>query len=79
MAVDSLAAFFSLTQAEYATTGNFKQKVAAEGSMMARIRVNSSAGATVTIPLSFTLWMDKSHLTDKEEVAYLGSLGPNNM
>ena len=40
MSTDAAAAFFSLTQAEYAA-GNFKQKVA-EGSMTARIRVACS-------------------------------------
>lgn len=51
MATDASAAFFSLTQAEYAA-GNFKQKVA-EGSMTARVRVGAGVDnvAGVRLPV----------------------------
>jgi V-type H+-transporting ATPase subunit D len=51
MSTDAAAAFFSMTQAEYAA-GNFKRKVA-EGSMTARIRVGAGVDnvAGVKIPV----------------------------
>lgn len=70
MAGDSSAAFFSLTQAEYAA-GNFKQKVA-EGTMTARIRIGSGIDNVAGVKLPVFTKYDTGAIADNQSLGLVG-------
>ncbi len=70
MAVDSSAAFFSLTQAEYAA-GNFRQKVA-EGSMTARIRVGAGVDNVAGVRLPIFSKYETGAAADNQSLGLVG-------
>jgi V-type H+-transporting ATPase subunit D len=70
MATDASAAFFSLTQAEYAA-GNFKQKVA-EGSMQARIRVGAGVDNVAGVKLPVFSKYDTGVVADNTSLGLVG-------
>ena len=70
MASDSAAAFFSLTQAEYAA-GNFKRKVA-EGSMTARVRVGPGIDNVAGVKLPVFTKYDTGAVADNQSLGLVG-------
>jgi V-type H+-transporting ATPase subunit D len=70
MAVDASAAFFSLTQAEYAA-GNFKQKVS-EGSMTARIRVGAGVDNVAGVKLPVFSKYETGASADNQSLGLVG-------
>lgn len=70
MATDSAAAFFSLTQAEYAA-GNFKRKVA-EGSMTARIRVGPGIDNVAGVKLPVFTKFETGAIADNQSLGLVG-------
>jgi V-type H+-transporting ATPase subunit D len=70
MATDAAAAFFSLTQAEYAA-GNFKQKVA-EGSMSARIRVGAGINNVAGVKLPVFSKYETGAVADNQSLGLVG-------
>mmetsp|Transcript_88834 Transcript_88834/g.133163 ORF Transcript_88834/g.133163 Transcript_88834/m.133163 type:complete len:246 (-) Transcript_88834:208-945(-) len=70
MASDASAAFFSMTQAEYAA-GNFKQKVA-EGSMSARIRVGAGVDNVAGVKLPVFSKYDTGAAADNQSLGLVG-------
>ena len=70
MAQDSSAAFFSLTQAEYAA-GNFKQKVA-EGSMTARVRVGAGVDNVAGVKLPVFSKYETGIAADNQSLGLVG-------
>jgi V-type H+-transporting ATPase subunit D len=70
MASDASAAFFSMTQAEYAA-GNFKQKVA-EGSMSARIRIGAGINNVAGVKLPIFSKYDTGAVADNQSLGLVG-------
>lgn len=70
MAGDASAAFFSLTQAEYAA-GNFKQKVA-EGSMTARVRVGAGVDNVAGVKLPVFTKYETGAVADNQSLGLVG-------
>ena len=70
MAGDASAAFFSLTQAEYAA-GNFKQKVS-EGSMTARIRVGAGVDNVAGVKLPVFSKYETGAAADNQSLGLVG-------
>lgn len=70
MAGDASAAFFSLTQAEYAA-GNFKQKVA-EGGMSARIRVGAGVDNVAGVKLPVFTKYETGVAADNQSLGLVG-------
>jgi V-type H+-transporting ATPase subunit D len=70
MATDGSAAFFSLTQAEYAA-GNFKQKVA-EGSMTARLRVGAGVDNVAGVRLPVFSKYETGAQADNQSLGLVG-------
>ena len=70
MATDAAAAYFSLTQAEYAA-GNFKQKVA-EGSMTARVRVGAGVDNVAGVKLPVFTKYDTGVAADNQSLGLVG-------
>ncbi|KAL7578307.1 hypothetical protein ACA910_012718 [Epithemia clementina (nom. ined.)] len=70
MAADASAAFFSLTQAEYAA-GNFKKKVA-EGSMTARIRVGAGVDNVAGVKLPVFTKYETGAVADNQSLGLVG-------
>jgi V-type H+-transporting ATPase subunit D len=70
MAGDAAAAFFSLTQAEYAA-GNFKRKVA-EGSMTARVRVGAGVDNVAGVKLPVFSKYDTGAVADNQSLGLVG-------
>ena len=70
MSSDASAAFFSLTQAEYAA-GNFKQKVA-EGSMTARVRVGAGVDNVAGVRLPVFTKYDTGAAADNQSLGLAG-------
>ena len=70
MATDAAAAYFSLTQAEYAA-GNFKQKVA-EGSMTARVRVGAGVDNVAGVKLPVFTKYDTGAAADNQSLGLVG-------
>jgi V-type H+-transporting ATPase subunit D len=70
MATDSSAAFFSLTQAEYAA-GNFKRKVA-EGSMTARVRIGPGIDNVAGVKLPVFTKYDTGAAADNQSLGLVG-------
>ena len=70
MATDASAAFFSMTQAEYAA-GNFKQKVA-EGSMSARLRVGAGVDNVAGVKLPVFSKYDTGAVADNQSLGLVG-------
>eukprot|EP00980_Cylindrotheca_fusiformis_P026182 scaffold15497_cov117-Cylindrotheca_fusiformis.AAC.9 len=70
MSADASAAFFSLTQAEYAA-GNFKQKVS-EGSMTARIRVGAGVDNVAGVKLPVFTKYETGASTDNQSLGLVG-------
>lgn len=70
MAGDASAAFFSMTQAEYAA-GNFKQKVA-EGSMTARIRVGAGVDNVAGVKLPVFTKYETGAVADNQSLGLVG-------
>jgi V-type H+-transporting ATPase subunit D len=70
MASDSSAAFFSLTQAEYAA-GNFKRKVA-EGSLTARVRVGAGVDNVAGVKLPVFSKFDTGAVADNQSLGLVG-------
>lgn len=70
MAGDASAAFFSLTQAEYAA-GNFKQKVS-EGSMTARIRVGAGVDNVAGVKLPVFTKYETGASADNQSLGLVG-------
>jgi len=70
MANDSSAAFFSLTQAEYAA-GNFKQKVA-EGAMTARVRVGAGVDNVAGVKLPVFTKYETGAAADNQSLGLVG-------
>jgi V-type H+-transporting ATPase subunit D len=70
MATDASAAYFSLTQAEYAA-GNFKQKVA-EGSMSARVRVGAGVDNVAGVKLPVFTKYETGAAADNQSLGLVG-------
>lgn len=70
MATDASAAFFSLTQAEYAA-GNFKRKVA-EGSLTARIRVGAGVDNVAGVKLPVFTKYETGAAADNQSLGLVG-------
>jgi len=70
MATDASAAFFSLTQAEYAA-GNFKQKVA-EGSLTARVRVGAGVDNVAGVKLPVFTKYETGAVADNQSLGLAG-------
>lgn len=70
MAGDAAAAFFSLTQAEYAA-GNFKKKVA-EGSMTARVRVGAGVDNVAGVKLPVFTKYETGAVADNQSLGLVG-------
>mmetsp|Transcript_11611 Transcript_11611/g.27921 ORF Transcript_11611/g.27921 Transcript_11611/m.27921 type:complete len:194 (-) Transcript_11611:86-667(-) len=70
MAGDASAAYFSLTQAEYAA-GNFKQKVS-EGSMTARIRVGAGVDNVAGVKLPVFSKYETGASADNQSLGLVG-------
>jgi len=70
MAGDASAAYFSLTQAEYAA-GNFKQKVS-EGSMSARIRVGAGVDNVAGVKLPVFTKYETGATADNQSLGLVG-------
>lgn len=70
MATDAAAAYFSLTQAEYAA-GNFKQKVA-EGSMTARVRVGAGVDNVAGVKLPVFTKYETGAAADNQSLGLVG-------
>lgn len=70
MATDASAAYFSLTQAEYAA-GNFKQKVA-EGSMTARVRVGAGVDNVAGVKLPVFSKYETGAAADNQSLGLVG-------
>lgn len=70
MSGDASAAFFSLTQAEYAA-GNFKQKVS-EGSMTARIRVGAGVDNVAGVKLPVFTKYETGASADNQSLGLVG-------
>lgn len=70
MAGDAAAAFFSLTQAEYAA-GNFKRKVA-EGAMTARIRVGAGVDNVAGVKLPVFTKYDTGASAENQSLGLVG-------
>ena len=70
MAGDAAAAYFSLTQAEYAA-GNFKKKVA-EGSMTARIRVGAGVDNVAGVKLPVFSKFETGAAADNQSLGLVG-------
>ena len=70
MATDAAAAYFSLTQAEYAA-GNFKQKVA-EGSMSARVRVGAGINNVAGVKLPVFTKYETGAVADNQSLGLVG-------
>lgn len=70
MSTDSAAAFFSLTQAEYAA-GNFKRKVA-EGSLTARLRVGTGMDNVAGVKLPVFAKYDTGAVADNQSLGLVG-------
>ena len=70
MAGDASAAFFSMTQAEYAA-GNFKQKVA-EGSMTARVRVGAGVDNVAGVKLPVFTKYETGAAADNQSLGLVG-------
>ena len=70
MAADAAAAYFSLTQAEYAA-GNFKQKVA-EGSMTARVRVGAGVDNVAGVKLPVFTKFETGAAADNQSLGLVG-------
>jgi V-type H+-transporting ATPase subunit D len=70
MAGDAAAAFFSMTQAEYAA-GNFKRKVA-EGSMTARLRVGSGIDNVAGVKLPIFSKYETGAVADNQSLGLVG-------
>jgi len=70
MADDASAAYFSLTQAEYAA-GNFKQKVS-EGSMTARIRVGAGVDNVAGVKLPVFTKYETGATADNQSLGLVG-------
>lgn len=70
MAGDAAAAFFSLTQAEYAA-GNFKRKVA-EGGMTARIRVGAGVDNVAGVKLPVFTKYDTGASAENQSLGLVG-------
>jgi len=70
MAGDASAAYFSLTQAEYAA-GNFKQKVS-EGSMTARIRVGAGVDNVAGVKLPVFTKYETGASADNQSLGLVG-------
>jgi len=70
MGVDASAAFFSLTQAEYAA-GNFKRKVA-EGSMSARVRVGAGVDNVAGVKLPVFNKFETGAQADNQSLGLVG-------
>jgi V-type H+-transporting ATPase subunit D len=70
MAGDAAAAFFSMTQAEYAA-GNFKRKVA-EGSMTARLRVGSGIDNVAGVKLPVFSKYETGAAADNQSLGLVG-------
>jgi V-type H+-transporting ATPase subunit D len=70
MATDAAAAFFSMTQAEYAA-GSFKQKVA-EGSMTARLRVGAGVDNVAGVKLPVFSKYETGAAADNQSLGLVG-------
>lgn len=70
MATDASAAYFSLTQAEYAA-GNFKQKVA-EGSMTARVRIGAGVDNVAGVKLPVFTKYETGAAADNQSLGLVG-------
>jgi V-type H+-transporting ATPase subunit D len=70
MASDAAAAFFSLTQAEYAA-GNFKRKVA-EGSLTARVRVGAGVDNVAGVKLPVFTKYETGAVADNQSLGLVG-------
>jgi V-type H+-transporting ATPase subunit D len=70
MAGDAAAAFFSLTQAEYAA-GNFKRKVA-EGSLTARVRVGAGVDNVAGVKLPVFSKYETGAAADNQSLGLVG-------
>jgi V-type H+-transporting ATPase subunit D len=70
MAGDAAAAFFSLTQAEYAA-GNFKRKVA-EGSLTARVRVGAGVDNVAGVKLPVFTKYETGAAADNQSLGLVG-------
>jgi V-type H+-transporting ATPase subunit D len=70
MATDAAAAFFSLTQAEYAA-GNFKQKVT-EGSITARVRVGAGVDNVAGVKLPVFTKYETGATADNQSLGLVG-------
>jgi V-type H+-transporting ATPase subunit D len=70
MAGDASAAFFSMTQAEYAA-GNFKQKVA-EGTLTARVRVGAGINNVAGVKLPVFTKYETGAAADNQSLGLAG-------
>lgn len=70
MSTDASAAFFSMTQAEYAA-GNFKRKVA-EGSMTARVRVGAGVDNVAGVKLPVFSKYETGAAADNQSLGLVG-------
>ncbi|GAX23725.1 V-type H+-transporting ATPase subunit D [Fistulifera solaris] len=71
MSTDASAAYFSLTQAEYAA-GNFKQKLAADGSMTARVRVGAGVDNVAGVKLPVFTKYETGAAADNQSLGLVG-------
>lgn len=71
MSSDAAAAYFSLTQAEYAA-GNFKQKLTADGSMTARVRVGAGVDNVAGVKLPVFTKYETGAAADNQSLGLVG-------